>query len=72
METEKTYICLNGESLDSIALKLWGDEKYAAELTWANPEESGKIVFDGGEILKLPDIDLPEDGTISDIAPWKR
>ena len=69
---ERTYTCQNGESLDSIALKIWGDEKYAAELTWANPTEAGKIVFGGGEVLRIPDVDIPEEGSAGDIAPWRR
>lgn len=69
------YRCSAGESFDSVALMVYGDEKYAAELLCANPELCGKLIFDGGEILKLPMIDEieteDEDSVPVEEAPWK-
>ena len=48
------YHCAAGESWDSVALELYGDEKYAAELLRANPALCHKIVFEGGEELYMP------------------
>lgn len=50
------YRCAAGESWDSIALKVYGDEKYAADLLGANPALCEKIIFVGGEILRLPTV----------------
>ena len=70
------YQASNGETFDSAALVIYDDEKYAAEMLCANPEHSHKTVFDGGELLRIPWIDIPEtdsDGqaALPDRAPWK-
>ena len=71
------YRCSAGESFDSIAREQFGDEKYAAELLCVNPELAGKLVFEGGEALYLPEIEIPEtadsdeDTMEPDKAPWK-
>lgn len=64
------YVCAAGESFDGVARKLFGDEKYAAELLNANPEEDGKLVFSGGEVLRLPVIDAEEEENTA-TAPWR-
>ena len=70
------YACAGGDTFDSIARDLWDDEKYAAELMCANPENCGKTAFLGGERLYIPVVELPEDDmndTISEpeTAPWR-
>lgn len=69
------YHCAANQSFDSIALAVYGDEKYAADLMSANPDYCGQIVFDGGEILLLPSLDVPqrnnETALANTIAPWK-
>ena len=69
------YKCSGGETWDSVALDIYGDEKYAAELLNANPSLCLIPIFCGGEILTLPDIDLPENQDeperMPDQAPWK-
>lgn len=69
------YICSAGETFDIIALSVYGDEKYAAELLCANPEYSCTPVFTGGETLYLPVVEIASDGnnnqSMSIIAPWK-
>lgn len=73
--TGQVYQCSAGETFDSAALVLFGDEIYAAELLNANPELCTKPIFTGGERLKIPVIELPEDeaGNIymPAKAPWK-
>lgn len=75
MTVSSYHICAAGETFDSLALGLWGDEKYASELLSANPELSDKLYFDGGEILWVPDIELPADDGGEEYAPanapWK-
>lgn len=71
----RTYICSAGEMVDMVARIVYGDEKYACEILCANPEHSLTQVFDGGEILQLPVVEIPDNNTgavrMSDIAPWK-
>ena len=71
--SDYVYPCSAGETFDSAALAVYGDEKYAAELLCANPELCGKIMFTGGEMLYLPVVALPEEGeeSIPQAAPWK-
>lgn len=69
------YRCSAGESFDSIALTIYGDEKYAARIMEANPDLCGTLVFGGGEEMKLPVVEMPaanEGGRyIASKAPWK-
>lgn len=71
-------ICAMGETFDSIALEIFGDERYAAELLAANPLLARITVFSGGEALTLPEVDTPdedeeeeEEGAMPVTAPWK-
>ena len=68
------YRCAAGESWDGVALELYGDEKYAAELLGANPALCHKIVFEGGEALYIPIVekaDRDETAYTPANAPWK-
>ena len=68
-----SYTASAGETADSIALDLFGDEKYAAELLCANPELALKARMTGGEEWLLPVIDIPAEGAQAapETAPWK-
>ena len=69
------YLASGGESIDSIALDVYGDEKYAAEILCVNPKLSGVMVFQGNEEILLPVVDVPEESAdnvyMPDDAPWK-
>ena len=67
------YRCRAGQTFDGIALECYGDEYYAAELLCANPKYSKKLVFDGGEELELPVVNVAYDknGVALKSAPWK-
>ena len=71
----QVYLCSAGETFDSVALALYGEEAYSAELLNANPALCTKPVFTGGEVLKLPVVEIPEDESggvyASAAAPWK-
>lgn len=73
--SENTYHCSGGETFDSVALRVYGNEKYACELLNANPALCRIPVFTGGEILNLPVIAIPEEddaGVYTSVnAPWK-
>lgn len=70
------YTASKGESFDSIALRLYGNEKYAADLLKMNPQYGHKMTMSGGEQLKLPAVQITTDAEgreMSDTtAPWKR
>jgi hypothetical protein len=73
--TGQVYLCSAGETFDSVALALYGEEAYAADLLNANPALCRKPIFTGGENLYLPVVDLPEDESGNTYmpakAPWK-
>ena len=48
------YHCAAGESWDSVALAVYGDEKYAADLLAANPALCHTVIFTGATLLSLP------------------
>lgn len=70
-----TYHCAGGETFDSVALRVYGNEKHSAELLCANPALCRIPTFIGGEILSLPVVVVPEEedcGVYSSVkAPWK-
>ena len=70
-----THHCAAGETWDSVALKIYGNESYSCEILCANPALSRIPVFTGGEILQLPIVNIPEEDDagmfISTKAPWK-
>jgi phage tail protein X len=65
----KTMKTMRGETFDSLALKLYGDEKYAANLLAENPDLCHLMQFGGGENVRIPDVDTEDD---SSLPPWKR
>ena len=71
----RVYICSAGETFDSVALAVYGDEVFASEILCANPKLSTKPIFTGGEILELPVVEVQQDngeGVYAPAAaPWK-
>ena len=71
------YQCTAGETFDSVALEVYGDEAYAYELMSANPEDTTIPIFEGGELLDLPVIEIPDDDEeeqeefVPTTPPWK-
>lgn len=68
------YRCSAGETFDCIALAIYDDEKYAADLMNANPDYVHKAVFSGDEEIALPVVEKPdgeESGNAPSVAPWK-
>ena len=67
------YTCSGGETWDSVARDVYGDEQFAADLICTNPEYSTYTVFAGGELLYLPVVVVLEDSstTMPTTAPWK-
>lgn len=68
----KVYLASAGETMDSIAYRIFGHEKYAADLLCCNPELDGKIIMTGGERILIPILYVPtETKTAPVTAPWK-
>lgn len=67
----QVYVCSQSETFDRVALIIYGDEKYSADIMNANPSLCEKLVFDGGESLELPVVEIPETDSAPIIAPWK-
>ena len=67
-----SYLCSAGEMFDAIALKVYGDEKYAYALMNANPKYAETVIFEGNEELILPIIETEEtEAYAATTAPWK-
>jgi len=64
-----TYTALAGETWDIVALKVWENEKLCHLLMEANPHLLDKAIFEGGELLTIPD--LPEESQTPPAAPWR-
>lgn len=69
------YNCASGDTFDIIALQAYGNEIYAAEVMCANPQYTDRLIFEGGEKVRLPLIenipDRNEQVYTVDAAPWK-
>jgi len=63
------YIALAGDTFDSIALDFYNDEYRASVLIDANPQYRKTIIFQGGEVLRIPII---EETAPETLPPWKR
>ena len=63
------YTASAKETFDTIALNIYGDERYAYLLLGANPEHCHKIFLEGGEILNAPE-QTQDDKAL--LPPWKR
>ena len=59
-----TYKTIQGDTFDSIAFKLWGEEKYMKELIQANLDYADVLVFSPNVELTIPEVEEgwdPED-----------
>ncbi len=69
------YKCSAGETYDSISLRVYGNERYAYALLQANPSLCGRMVFTGGERIKVPAMQVTESTdekeSAQTTAPWR-
>jgi len=63
------YITQQGDTLDNIAKKLFGSEKYIKELILANPDYASTVIFSNGIRLNIPVITTTEQ--TASTAPWR-
>lgn len=68
------YHCSAGETFDSIALTVYGSERFAPRIMTANPQFIRAWIFRGTENLRLPVIVQTSDdesGYPVGSAPWR-
>jgi phage tail protein X len=66
----QTYIATKGDTWDSIAYKVYGDEFFCDTVCAANSRKhEGVIVFEGGEQIDLPEVVSTQLNVIK--APWE-
>ncbi len=63
------YITITGDTFDSIARKLYGDEKNAEELINANTDQITTVRFPANVELTIPEIS--EKSSINNLPPWR-
>ena len=65
-----TYITIEGDTFDALALRFYNDEKLASTIIQANPDYCDVLIFEAGISLSIPDeanVALPET-----LPPWRR
>ena len=71
------YTCSQGETWDSIAYDAWADDDLTGEYlaSWlmeVNPQYLETVMFEGGEVLRIPrfyETELEDDESL---PPWER
>lgn len=63
------YICTQGDTWDSIAFKVYGDEFLFPQIMEANRGYSEYVMFNGGESIAIPDRVYIENTLVS--TPWQ-
>ena len=65
-----TYITVEGDTFDSLALRFYNDEKLASTIIQANLDHCATLIFEAGILLVIPDVSTvvyPET-----LPPWRR
>lgn len=65
-----TYITVEGDTFDSLALLFYDDEKLASTIIQANPDYCDTLIFEAGVSLTIPEAAvavMPET-----LPPWRR
>lgn len=63
------YTTIAGDMWDMIAYRVYGDERYMAQLMEANPDVADVVVFGGGVDLVVPDVAVTASAAL---PPWRR
>ncbi len=64
----KTYTTIQGDMWDSIAYKLYGNEKYMGLLMQNNLELLDIFIFGAGTVLNVPELESEAE---ADMPPWR-
>lgn len=65
-----TQVALQGETFDSLAYRLYGEERMSHYLRKYNREFSDVVIFEGGEELTVPLLSQTE--STETLPPWRR
>lgn len=66
------YETVLGDTWDTIALFVYGDEKYAGSLMKNNPFLLGAVIFNAGTMVYTPKLtDDHDDGRVDDLPDWR-
>lgn len=68
MVKSRIYRTVQGDSFDSIACRLWKNERLCGELMRANAEYMDVLIFEAGIELAVPEVKAPK--KIADLPPW--
>jgi len=66
----RTYTTKSGDTWDSVAFFIYGNEQFAKALIEANTAYIGTVIFKGNTLLNVPEINITV--TVSNLPPWKR
>lgn len=64
------YIAQGGDTMDSIALAAYNEERMASTIIAANPDLSDVLIFEGGELVQIPIVETVT--TPDTLPPWRR
>ncbi len=64
-----TYTTRQGDTWDSVAFRLWGEERLFDQLMRANPAHLDVLVFAAGVVLAVPTVQIPQ---TLELPPWMR
>ena len=66
----RTYTARQGDTYDLLSAQAYGTESMMTTIIKANPDYIDTIVFEGGETLRIPIVDIVE--TADTQPPWRR
>lgn len=66
------YTCAGGETWDSIAMLAYHEERMSSVLLDANRDMMDVIMFDGGEVIRVPIIKETQIVNDETLPPWRR
>lgn len=70
MEKQNTYTSKAGDTWDSIAFEIYGNEKYAQLLMESNFDKLDNFVFSSGVVLIVPELTAENDE--DELPEWRR
>lgn len=65
---DMTYRAAQGDMFDMIARRYYGDEKLAVHIVNANIDYADVLIFEGGEVLTIPQITVEQ---AAPPPPWR-
>lgn len=68
----KKYVCAAGETWDGLALRFYGSELLFNHILDSNKDKIDIVIFEGGEEIDIPLIDLESIEMKDSLPPWRR